>query len=75
MSHPTSTPGVRRREFLKVLGAAGAASTAVGCAQERVEQLIPYLTSPDQTVPGVSTHFTTLCRECASGCGVVRLPS
>jgi Fe-S-cluster-containing dehydrogenase component len=63
--------GVRRREFLKVLGAAGAATTAVGCYQEQVEKLVPYLMSPDHTVPGVSTYYSTLCRECSAGCGVV----
>ena len=33
--------------------------------------MIPYLVSPDQTVPGVSTHYATLCRECSAGCGVI----
>ncbi|HEY8165713.1 MAG TPA: molybdopterin-dependent oxidoreductase, partial [Gemmatimonadaceae bacterium] len=63
--------GVRRREFLKVLGATGAATTMIGCSSERVEKLIPYLVSPDDTVPGVSTYYATTCRECAAGCGVI----
>ena len=54
MTQPSGSAGVKRRDFLKVLGAAGAATTAVGCSQERVENLIPYLVSPDDTVPGVS---------------------
>ena len=70
MSNETRTT-VKRRDFLKVLGAGGAAATAVGCSTEKVEKLIPYLVSPDQTVPGVSTYYATTCRECSGGCGVI----
>ncbi|HET6761424.1 MAG TPA: hypothetical protein VFH13_04950, partial [Gemmatimonadaceae bacterium] len=62
---------VKRRDFLKVLGVGTAATTMLGCASEKVEKLIPYLVSPDQTVPGVSTYYTTTCRECSVGCGVI----
>jgi molybdopterin-containing oxidoreductase family iron-sulfur binding subunit len=71
MTEPSGSAGVKRRDFLKVLGAAGAATTAIGCSQEKVEKLIPYLVSPDDTVPGVSTYYATTCRECAAGCGVL----
>src|ERR1051325_12185289 len=69
MSESTTKPGVRRREFLKVLGA----GTAVGAAacSEPTGKLIPYLVSPDQTVPGVSTYYATTCRECSAACGVI----
>src|SRR5689334_17722861 len=63
--------GVKRREFLKVLGGGAAATTMLGCASEKVEKLIPYFVSPDQTVPGVSNYYATVCRECAAGCGVI----
>jgi anaerobic selenocysteine-containing dehydrogenase/Fe-S-cluster-containing dehydrogenase component len=69
---PTSAPNpVKRRDFLKVLGVSTAATTMLGCASEKVEKLIPYLISPDQTVPGVSTYYATTCRECSVGCGVI----
>src|SRR5829696_7011414 len=73
MTQPPQRPKtvVKRREFLKVLGSTGAAATAVGCSMERVEQLIPYVVSPDHTVPGVSTNYATVCRECAAACGVI----
>lgn len=67
----TPNDGVKRREFLKVLGATGAAATLVGCASDTVEKLIPYVASPDNTVPGVSSFYATTCRECAAGCGLV----
>ena len=58
--HPAFAPStVKRRDFLKVLGVSTAATTMLGCASEKVEKLIPYLISPDQTVPGVSTYYAT----------------
>jgi len=63
--------GVKRRDFLKVIGGGTAVAASVGCSSERVEKLIPYLVSPDQTVPGVSTYYATTCRECAASCGVI----
>src|SRR5678815_3939751 len=71
MSSEKKTTGVKRREFLKVVGATGAATTMVGCTSESVEKLIPYLVSPDETVPGVSTYYATTCRECSASCGTI----
>ncbi len=64
-------PPVKRRDFLKVLGVSAAGTTMLGCASEKVEKLIPYLVSPDQTVPGVSTYYATTCRECSVACGLI----
>ncbi|HKG93592.1 MAG TPA: 4Fe-4S dicluster domain-containing protein [Gemmatimonadaceae bacterium] len=71
MSTPPGSPGVKRRDFLKILGATGAATAAVGCGTEDVGRLIPYVQHPDQTVPGVSNYYATTCRECSGGCGVI----
>ncbi|MHB1224959.1 MAG: molybdopterin-dependent oxidoreductase [Gemmatimonadaceae bacterium] len=71
MSTETGSAGVKRRDFLKVLGATGAAGAMVGCSSDRVEKLIPYLVNPDHTVAGVSNYYATTCRECAVGCGVI----
>jgi anaerobic selenocysteine-containing dehydrogenase/Fe-S-cluster-containing dehydrogenase component len=71
MSQDTESAGVRRRDFLKVLGAGTAASATIGCGRGGIERLIPYTVHPDQTVPGVSTYFASTCRECATGCGII----
>ncbi|HEX5829886.1 MAG TPA: molybdopterin-dependent oxidoreductase [Gemmatimonadaceae bacterium] len=71
MSTDTGSAGVKRRDFLKVLGAAGAAGATIGCSSDRVEKLIPYLNQPDNTVPGVSSYYATTCRECMAACGVI----
>ncbi len=71
MSTDTTTRGVDRRRFLKVLGASSAATTVVGCDRDGIQRLIPYLQNPDNTVPGVSTYYATTCRECAAACGLI----
>ena len=70
MTQETKPTGVKRREFLKVLGASSATLAITAC-DEPTGKLIPYLVSPDQTVPGVSTYYATMCRECSAACGVI----
>src|SRR5215217_5422721 len=71
MSNETGSTGVKRRDFLKVLGASSAAVATVGCSSEKVGNLVPYLVHPDETVSGVSTYYATTCRECAASCGII----
>src|SRR5688572_25058228 len=71
MSETSQKTGVRRREFLKILGVTGAGAAATACGPSEAGTLIPYLVHPDQTIPGVSTYYATTCRECAAACGVV----
>src|SRR5215213_9540515 len=71
MSTETGSAGVKRRDFLKIVGATGAATAVVGCSSEKVGKLIPYVVNPDQTVPQVSNYYATTCRECAHACGVL----
>ncbi len=68
MSKAPSATGVKRRDFLKIVGT----TTAVaGCNMDEPGKLIPYLVSPDNTVPGVSTYYATTCRECSAACGLI----
>ena len=62
--------GMDRRSFFKIVATTGAAAAAGGCGQS-AEQLIPYVIPPDNIVPGIPAYFSTVCRECPSGCGVI----
>ena len=62
--------GVKRRDFLKVLGAGTAGVATAGCSTSDVERLIPYVVSAEDIVPGVPTWYTSTCRECPAGCGI-----
>jgi anaerobic selenocysteine-containing dehydrogenase/Fe-S-cluster-containing dehydrogenase component len=70
MSQDTTQTGVKRRDFLKVLGASSVAIAATACSED-TGHLIPYLVSPDHTVPGVSNYYATTCRECSAACGII----
>lgn len=61
--------GIERREFLKVLGVAGAGAGMLGCAPE-AEKIIPYVVPSEDIVPGLATWYRTTCRECPAGCGM-----
>jgi anaerobic selenocysteine-containing dehydrogenase/Fe-S-cluster-containing dehydrogenase component len=62
--------GIKRRDFLRVLGAGGAGATMFGCSTERVEKLLPYVVPDEEITPGVSTWYASVCRECPAGCGL-----
>ena len=62
---------VSRRDFLKILGIGGAATTMAGCGAQPPESLIPYVVPPEEIVPGEATWYATVCRECPAGCGML----
>ncbi|MEX2526996.1 MAG: molybdopterin-dependent oxidoreductase [Gemmatimonadota bacterium] len=62
--------GLKRRDFLKVLGVGGAGASLVGCSTEKVERLIPYVVPPEEITPGIATWYASTCGECAAGCGI-----
>ena len=62
--------GIKRRDFLKVVGVGGAGATVAGCSTGDVERLIPYVVPPEEITPGVATWYASTCGECASGCGI-----
>ena len=61
--------GMKRRDFLKVLGVSGAGAGLVGCSTDHVEKLMPYVVPPEDITPGVATWYSSVCGECSAGCG------
>ncbi len=63
--------GIKRRDFLKIIGVAGGTAAATGCSSDPVEQLIPFVIPPYGIIPGVPNWYATTCRECPAGCGAL----
>ncbi len=61
---------VKRRDFLKVVGAGGAGAGMLGCSTEGVEKLLPYVIPDEEITPGVATWYTSVCEECPAACGI-----
>ena len=61
---------MNRRDFFKIVGTAGAAASAAGCGPAS-EHILPLVVPNEQLVPGVAAWFSTVCRECPAGCGVI----
>ncbi|MGI9625781.1 MAG: molybdopterin-dependent oxidoreductase [Longimicrobiales bacterium] len=62
--------GLKRRDFLKVLGVSGAGASIAGCSTGDVERLIPYVVPPEEITPGVATWYASVCQECSARCGI-----
>ncbi|MBI2554925.1 MAG: molybdopterin-dependent oxidoreductase, partial [Candidatus Rokubacteria bacterium] len=61
---------MNRRDFFKIVGTSAGAVAAAGCGQAP-ERILPHVIPPDNLVPGVPAWFSTVCRECPAGCGVI----
>ncbi len=54
------------------MGVTGGVTAVSGaCSSEPLEQIIPYVIPPENSVPGVPDYYSSTCRECPAGCGVV----
>ncbi len=64
---------VSRRYFLKMAGGVAAVgATAAAIPLEARNRLIePYVSSPEETLPGEATWYASTCRMCAAGCGII----
>jgi anaerobic selenocysteine-containing dehydrogenase/Fe-S-cluster-containing dehydrogenase component len=66
--------GIKRREFLKVVGAGSAGVAAASCSPSPrggANRLIPYVIPAEEIVPGMPTYYASTCQECPAGCGIL----
>ena len=48
-----------RREFLKLMGASLALTTAAGCIRRPVQKIVPYTKQPEEVTVGASNWYTS----------------
>ena len=51
--------GVTRREMMLLLGASLSLAGATGCIRRPVEEIVPYVTAPEEIVPGIPRYYAT----------------
>ena len=61
---------LNRRHLLKVLSVSAAGTTAA-CNTQEPENILPYVVSDDEFIPGRPTLYATTCMECSEGCGLI----
>lgn len=62
--------GWARREFLKLMGASLAMSTA-GCIRRPVQKIVPYNKQPEEVTIGVSNYYTSTYSDGVEGLGIL----
>ena len=67
---PQGEGGMVRREFLTVMGAS-MAMASLSCARRPVHKIIPYVTKPEESTPGIPTWYASVSKDCPCGCGLL----
>jgi molybdopterin-containing oxidoreductase family iron-sulfur binding subunit len=62
--------GVTRREMMLLLGASLSLAGVAGCRRP-VEEIVPYVTAPEDVVPGIPRHYATTMPFRRSAYGVI----
>ena len=61
----------RRRDFLKAAGFSVGVAFATGCSRAPLQKAVPFLSQPEEMVPGRSLHYASTCAGCSAGCGLL----
>jgi MoCo/4Fe-4S cofactor protein with predicted Tat translocation signal len=60
-----------RREFIKLMGASMALTTAAGCIRRPVQKIVPYVKQPEDVTVGVSNWYTSTYFDGQEGYGLL----
>ena len=60
-----------RREFLKLMGASMALTTAAGCIRRPVQKIVPYVKQPEEVTLGVPNWYTSTYFDGQEGFGLL----
>ena len=63
--------GVSRREMFMLLGASLSLAGLSGCIRRPVEEIVPYVTAPEDVVPGIPRYYATTMPFRRSAYGVI----
>jgi molybdopterin-containing oxidoreductase family iron-sulfur binding subunit len=62
---------VKRRTFLKLMGASLALAGLNGCTRQPIEQIVPYVRQPEEVVLGEALYFATAMPQSGYGTGIL----
>lgn len=65
------TTRISRRNFLKFAAVATGASASVPVSRRLANRLEPQTRPPEEVLPGEATWYTSTCRQCTAGCGII----
>ena len=63
--------GATRRDFLKLMGASIALTSAAGCIRRPVQKIVPYNKQPEEVTIGVSNYYTSSYFDGQEGFGLL----
>ncbi len=67
----TEKDGVARRDFLKLMGASIALTSAAGCIRRPVQKIVPYNKQPEEVTVGMSNWYTSSYFDGQEGLGLL----
>ncbi len=62
---------IGRRRFLKLMAASLALAGVTGCTRSPEEQIVPYVRSPENVIPGKPQFYATAMPRCGYGYGIL----